>query len=130
MEVTRAEKQRDQILAANLAGPLKRMTGRCRDALAEVLPLLEVTLAEQKKKNQILAAGPNSACDVGLLLELTSGLGHDRGESGGLRGVLVAPARHREKLGFLFMGIVGSGCARSRIVRLGLIWSERWISRD
>ena len=63
--------------------------------------------------------GPNSACDVGLPLELTSGLGRDRGESGGLRGVLVAPARHREKVGFLFMGIVGSGCARSRIVGLG-----------
>ena len=73
--------------------------------------------------------GPNSACDVGLPLELTSGLGRDRGESGGLRGVLVAPARHREKLGCLFMGIVGSGCARSRIVGLGLIGSERWISR-
>ena len=72
---------------------------------------------------------PNSACDVGLPLELTSGLGRDRGESGGLRGVLVAPARHREKLGCLFMGIVGSGCARSRIVGLGLIGSERWISR-
>ena len=73
--------------------------------------------------------GPNSACDVGLPLELTSGLGRDRGESGGLRGVLVAPARHREKLGCLFMGIVGSGCARSRIVGLGLVGSERWISR-
>ena len=43
--------------------------------------------------------GPNSACDVGLPLELTSSLGRDRGESGGLRGVLVAPARHRVKLG-------------------------------
>ena len=76
-----------------------------------------------------LGQRPNSACDVGLPLELTSGLGRDRGESGGLRGVLVAPARHREKLGCLFMGIVGSGCARSRIVGLGLIGSERWISR-
>ena len=65
--------------------------------------------------------GPNSACDVGLPLELTSGLGRDRGESGGLRGVLVAPARRREKLGRLFIGIVGSGCARSRIMRLGLV---------
>ena len=60
--------------------------------------------------------GPNSACDVGLPLEVTSGLGRDRGESGSLRGALVAPARHREKLGCLYMGIVGSGCARSRIV--------------
>ena len=62
-------------------------------------------------------------------MELTSGLGRDRGESGGLRGVLVAPVRHRKKPGCLFMGIVGSGCARSRIVGLGLIGSERWISR-
>ena len=63
--------------------------------------------------------GPNSACDVGLPLELTSGLGRDRGESGGLRGVLVAPARHRVKLGCLSMGIVGSGhmLARSREFR-------------
>ena len=44
-------------------------------------------------------------------------------------GVLWAPARHREKLGRLFMGIVGSGCARSRIVGLGLVGSERGISR-
>ena len=66
-------------------------------------------------------SGPNSACDVGLPLELTSGLGRDRGESGGLGGVLVAPARHREKLGRLFIGIVGSGCTRSRIMRLGLV---------
>ena len=64
---------------------------------------------------------PNSACDVGLPLELTSGLGRDRGESGGFGGVLVAPARRREKLGRLFIGIVGSGCARSRIMRLGLV---------
>ena len=41
-------------------------------------------------------------------MELTSGLGRDRGESGGLRGVLVAPTRHREKLGQLSMGFVGS----------------------
>ena len=65
--------------------------------------------------------GPNSACDVGLPLELTSGLGRDRGESGGFGGVLVAPARRREKLGRLLIGIVGSGCARSRIMRLGLV---------
>ena len=65
--------------------------------------------------------GPNSACDVALPLELTSGLGRDRGESGGLRGVLVAPARRRVKLGRLFIGIVGSGCTRSRIMRLGLV---------
>ena len=65
--------------------------------------------------------GPNSTCDVALPLELTSGLGRDRGESGGLRGVLVAPARRREKLGRLFIGIVGSGCTRSRIMRLGLV---------
>ena len=60
--------------------------------------------------------GPNPACDVGLPLELTSGLRRDRGESGGLRGVLVAPARHRVKLGRLSMGFVGSGrmLARSR----------------
>ena len=68
-----------------------------------------------------LVRGPNSACDVGLPLELTSGLGRDRGESGGLGGVLVAPARRREKLGRLFIGIVGSGCTRSRIMRLGLV---------
>jgi len=65
--------------------------------------------------------GPNSACDVALPLELTSGLGRDRGESGGLRGVLVAPARRRVKPGRLFIGIVGSGCTRSRIMRLGLV---------
>ena len=64
---------------------------------------------------------PNSTCDVALPLELTSGLGRDRGESGGLRGVLVAPARRRVKLGRLFIGIVGSGCTRSRIMRLGLV---------
>ena len=64
------------------------------------------------------SAGPNSACDVVLPLELTSGLGHDRGEPGGLGGVLVAPARLREKLGQLFVGIVGSGCARSGIAGL------------
>ena len=40
-------------------------------------------------------------CDVGLPLELTSGLERDRGVSGSLRGVLVAPARHHEKLGRL-----------------------------
>ena len=63
--------------------------------------------------------GPNSACDVGLPLGLTSGLGRDRGESGGLRGVLVAPARHREKLGQLSTGIVESGrmLVRSRELR-------------
>ena len=65
--------------------------------------------------------GPNSACDVELPLGLTSSLGRDRGESGGLRGVLVAPARHHEKLGQLFIGIVGSGCTRNRIMRLGLV---------
>ena len=74
--------------------------------------------------------GPNSACDVGLPLELTSGLGRDRGESGGLGGVLEAPARHREKLGRLSIGIVGSGCARSGVARLGLVGSDRWISRE
>ena len=77
----------------------------------------------------VLPGGPNSACDVGLPLELTSGLGRDRGESGGLGGVLVAPARHREKLGRLFMGIVGSGRARGGIVELGLVGTERWVSR-
>ena len=41
----------------------------------------------------------------------------------------MAPARHREKLGQLFMGFVGSGCACSRIAELGLIGSDRWISR-
>ena len=55
------------------------------------------------------AGGPNSACDVRLPLGLTSSLRHDRGESGSLRGVLVALARHRVKLGQLSMGIVGSG---------------------
>ena len=74
--------------------------------------------------------GPNSACDVGLPLELTSGLGRDRGESGGLGGVLEAPARHREKLERLFIGIVGSGCARSGVARLGLVGSDSWISRE
>ena len=69
----------------------------------------------------LCSKGPNSTCDVALPLELTSGLGRDRGESGGLRGVLVAPARRREKLGRLFIGIVGSGCTRSRIMRLGLV---------
>ena len=59
--------------------------------------------------------GLNSACDAGLPLELTSGLGRDRGVSGGLRGVLVAPARHREKLGRLSMGFVGSGCVCGEI---------------
>ena len=72
-------------------------------------------------QNRDQGLGPNSACDVALPLELTSGLGRDRGESGGLRGVLVAPARRREKLGRLFIGIVGSGCTRSRIMRLGLV---------
>ena len=72
---------------------------------------------------------PNSACDVGLPLELTSGLGRDRGESGGLGGVLEAPTRHREKLERLSIGIVGSGRARSRVARLGLVGSDRWISR-
>ena len=57
----------------------------------------------------IQSMGPNSACDVRLLLELTSGLRRDRGESGGLRGVLVPPARHRVKLGSLSTGFVGSG---------------------
>ena len=63
--------------------------------------------------------GPNSACDVGLPLELTNGLRRDRGESGGLRGVLVAPARHRVKLGQLSTGIVESGrmLVRSRELR-------------
>jgi len=63
--------------------------------------------------------GPNSTCDVALPLELTSSLGRDRGESGGLRGVLVAPARHREKLGQLSTGIVESGrmLVRSRELR-------------
>ena len=41
----------------------------------------------------------------------------------------MAPARHRDKLGRLFMGIMGSGCSRSRIVGLGSIGTERWISR-
>ena len=41
----------------------------------------------------------------------------------------MAPARHRGKLARLFMGIVGSGCTRSRIVGLGLVGTERWISR-
>ena len=77
----------------------------------------------------LVLKGPNSACDVGLPLELTSGLGRDRGESGGLGGVLEAPARHREKLGRLFIGIVGSGCARSGVARLGLVGSDWWISR-
>ena len=61
-------------------------------------------------------------------MELTSGLGRDRGESGGLGGVLEAPARRREKLGRLSIGIVGSGCARSGVARLGLVGSDRWIS--
>ena len=71
------------------------------------------------KGNLSYAQRPNSACDVGLPLGLTSGLGRDRGESGGLTGVLVAPARHRENLGQLFMGIVESGCmlVRSRELR-------------
>ena len=42
----------------------------------------------------------------------------------------MAPARHREKLRRLFMGIVGSGCARNSIVGLGLVGTERWISRE
>jgi hypothetical protein len=67
-----------------------------------------------------LCRGPNSACDVGLPLELTSGLGRDRGESGGLGGVLVAPSRHREKLGRLSIGIVGSGRARGGYRGIGL----------
>ena len=64
-------------------------------------------------------SGPNSACDVGLPLELTSGLRRDQGESGGLRGVLVAPARHRVKLESLSVGFVGSGrmLVRSRELR-------------
>ena len=41
----------------------------------------------------------------------------------------MAPARHHKKLGWLFMGIVGSGCARSGIAGLGLIGSNWWISR-
>ena len=77
----------------------------------------------------MIGKGPNSACDVGLPLELTSGLGRDRGESGGLGGVLVALARHREKLGLTSIGFVGSGCARSGIKVLGLVGSDRWISR-
>ena len=84
--------------------------------------LLTPIIAAPKQKDRLpWRMGPNSACDVGLPLELTSGLGRDRGESGGLRGVLVAPARRREKLGRLFIGIVGSGCTRSRIMRLGLV---------
>ena len=42
---------------------------------------------------------------------------------------LRAPARHREKLGHLFMVIVGSGCARSRITGLGLVGSDMRVSR-
>ena len=41
----------------------------------------------------------------------------------------MAPTRHREKLGHLFMGFVGSGCACSQIACLGLIGSDRWVSR-
>ena len=41
----------------------------------------------------------------------------------------MAPARHREKLGRLFMGIVGSGRARGRIVGLGLVGTERRVPR-
>ena len=48
----------------------------------------------------------------------------------GLGGVLVAPTRHREKLGCLFMGFVGSSCACSGIVGFGLIGSDRWITRE
>ena len=59
--------------------------------------------------------GPNSTCDVGLPLEHTSSLGRDRGESGGLGGVLVAPARHHEKLGQLSIRFVGSGCVGGKI---------------
>jgi hypothetical protein len=86
---------------------------------------MDVTRSELVRKDahgrEKQPCGPNSACDVGLPLELTSGLGRDRGESGGFGGVLVAPARRREKLGRLFIGIVGSGCTRSRIMRLGLV---------
>jgi hypothetical protein len=42
---------------------------------------------------------------------------------------MVAPARHREKLGRLSIGFVGSGCARSGIEVFGLVGSDRWISR-
>ena len=41
----------------------------------------------------------------------------------------MAPTRHHEKLGRLFMGFVGSGCSRSGIVGFGLIGSDRWITR-
>ena len=60
------------------------------------------------------------ACDVGLPLELPSGQERDRGVSGGLRGVLVAPAMHREKSGRLSIGFVGSGCVCGEIARMGL----------
>ena len=49
--------------------------------------------AELGPREYLFAEGLNSACDVGLLLELTSGLGRDRGESGGFGGVLVAALR-------------------------------------
>ena len=42
----------------------------------------------------------------------------------------MAPVRHRENLGRISTGFVGSGCARRRIVGLGLIGSDRRISRE
>ena len=42
----------------------------------------------------------------------------------------MAPTRHCEKLGRLFMGFAGSGCARSGIVGFALIGSDRWITRE
>ena len=41
----------------------------------------------------------------------------------------MAPERHREKLGRLFIGIVGSGCARGEIVRMGLGGQDWWMPR-
>ena len=41
----------------------------------------------------------------------------------------MAQARHREKLGRISIGFVGSGCARSGIEVSGLVGSDRWISR-
>ena len=72
--------------------------------------------------------GPNSACDVGLPLELTSGLERDWGVSSGLGGVLTASARHREKLGLLSIGFAGSGCARVEMVQMGLGGRECWVA--
>jgi len=97
----------------------------CSELRSELLSCKLRTAGNTRRVSQpttlVVAWGPNSTCDVALPLELTSGLGRDRGESGGLRGVLVAPARRRVKLGRLFIGIVGSGCTRSRIMRLGLV---------